>query len=170
MSESQSSTSWQAPSEPEGPAPGVAFAPHGERLIAYLLDGLIVGVFVTVASILAAFVLASGLSGTRQNPTVSPAATGGFVLILLLILLVATAYFPWFWARGGSTPGMRRFRLRIVRDRDGGPIGGGTAILRFVGMWVSSVVVYLGYAWILIDPRRRGWHDLIAGTVVVKDA
>jgi len=29
-------------------------------------------------------------------------------------------------------------------------------------------VVYLGYVWIFIDARRRGWHDLIAGTVVIE--
>jgi uncharacterized RDD family membrane protein YckC len=29
-------------------------------------------------------------------------------------------------------------------------------------------VLYLGYIWILIDKRRRGWHDLIAGAVVIK--
>jgi len=30
------------------------------------------------------------------------------------------------------------------------------------------MVFYLGYVWILVDKRRRGWHDLIAGTVMIK--
>ena len=80
------------------------------------------------------------------------------------------AYFPWFWARDGATPGMRMFGLHVVRDRDGGPISGGQAILRLIGYWVDGLVFYLGYIWILIDKRKRGWHDLIAGTVVVKKA
>jgi uncharacterized RDD family membrane protein YckC len=63
---------------------------------------------------------------------------------------------------------MRLFRLRVVRDADGGPISGGQAILRLIGFWVSSFVLYLGFIWILIDSRRRGWHDLIAGTVVIE--
>jgi uncharacterized RDD family membrane protein YckC len=33
---------------------------------------------------------------------------------------------------------------------------------------VSSLVFYLGFIWILVDKRRRGWHDLIAGTVMVQ--
>ena len=168
MTQSPSSASWDAPQEPAGPAPGIAFAPHGERLIAYILDAIIVGVFILVAMIVAAIILGTGVSGTRENPTVSPAAAGGFTLILLVVLIVATAYFPWYWSRGGATPGMKRFDLRVVDDQTGGPIGGGKAILRLVGMWVSSVVFYLGFAWILIDSRRRGWHDLIAGTIVVK--
>ena len=44
----------------------------------------------------------------------------------------------------------------------------GTAILRLVGYWISGAVFYIGYIWILIDKRHRGWIDLIAGTVVVK--
>ena len=35
-------------------------------------------------------------------------------------------------------------------------------------MYVASAVFYLGFIWILVDKRRRGFHDLIAGTVVVK--
>ena len=34
----------------------------------------------------------------------------------------------------------------------------------------SAAVVYLGFAWVFIDARRRGWHDLIAGTVVIEKA
>ena len=169
MSESRGTTGWEAPSEPAGPGPGVQFAPYGDRLVAYILDGIIIGVFVIVATVIAAIVLGTGLSGTRENPTVSPAAAGGFVAIIVVVIVIATAYFPWFWLRGGATPGMKRFRLRVVRDSDGGRITGGAAVLRFIGMWVSSAVFYLGFAWILFDARRRDWHDLIAGTVVVKD-
>ena len=165
----QPAPTWEAPAEPVGPAPGVAYAPHGERLIAYIIDGFIVGVFVVLATLIAILVLGSGVSGSGQDATVSAGAAGGFTLIMLVVIVLATAYFPWFWWRGGATPGMKRFHLRVVRDRDGGPISGGQAVLRFIGQWVSSVVFYLGFAWILIDARRRGWHDLIAGTVVVKE-
>ena len=49
-----------------------------------------------------------------------------------------------------------------------GEVSVGTGIVRLVGYWISAAVMYLGFAWILIDGRHRGWHDLIAGTVVVK--
>ena len=87
-----------------------------------------------------------------------------FLALLLLVLL----YLPFFWARGGQTPGMRLFGLRVVGDRDGGRIGWRTALLRLLGMYVASAVFYLGFIWILVDKRRRGFHDLIAGTVVVR--
>ena len=63
---------------------------------------------------------------------------------------------------------MRPFNLRVVRDSDGGSIGWGTAFLRLIGLWVAGVVFYIGYIWIFIDKRRRGWQDLIAGTVMIK--
>ena len=59
--------------------------------------------------------------------------------------------------------------LRVVRDTDGGTVSGGQALLRLVGFWVSGAVFYLGFIWIFIDQRHRGWHDLIASTVVVKE-
>ena len=59
--------------------------------------------------------------------------------------------------------------LRVVMDKDGGPVTLGPAVLRLIGYWIDSLVFYLGFIWILIDSRRRGWHDLIAGTVVVQD-
>ena len=97
------------------------------------------------------------------------AAIGGSLLFIVLVLVLSFAYFPWFWARGGATPGMRMFRLRVVRDRDGGPVTGGQALLRLLGYVVNSFVLYIGFIWIFVDQRRRGWHDLIAGTVVIEE-
>jgi uncharacterized RDD family membrane protein YckC len=168
MTDQRPNVGWEAPLGVPGPAPGVQFAPHGDRLLAYILDAIIITLFIVVAVILASLILVSGLSGTGDDTTVSPGAAGTFVAIVVIVGIVATAYFPWFWARGGQTPGMKRFDLWVVRDLDGGAIGWGTALLRFIGMWVSSAVFYLGFAWVLIDNRRRGWHDLIAGTIVVK--
>jgi uncharacterized RDD family membrane protein YckC len=85
---------------------------------------------------------------------------------------VATAflflYFPFFWQKSGQTPAMKMMGIKVVRDADGGPIGWGSAILRLIGYWVSAAVFYIGYIWIFVDKRQRGWHDLLAGTVVVK--
>jgi uncharacterized RDD family membrane protein YckC len=35
-------------------------------------------------------------------------------------------------------------------------------------MEISGIVLLLGYAWVLIDKKRQGWHDKIAGTYVVR--
>ncbi len=154
-----------APPEPLGPAPGVRLASHGARLVALIVDGILVGVMVTVVAVALPF-LTAGL--VVSGAPVLAAVVG--LLVIVAAFLVTLGYFPWFWAHGGATPGMRMFSLRLVRDRDGGPLGRGEAILRLVELWISGAVLYLGFVWILVDRRRRGWHDLIAGTVMVQPA
>ena len=105
--------------------------------------------------------------GNRVTSVSTPGAIV-FLLSWTLIFLVGVLYFPFFWARSGQTPGMRPFGLRVVRDRDGSSIGWGTALLRLVGLVVAFSVFYIGVIWIFFDKRRRGWQDLIAGTVVIK--
>ncbi|MGZ3588979.1 MAG: RDD family protein [Candidatus Limnocylindrales bacterium] len=136
---------WQAAPEPAGPAPGLAFGGAGERLVAYIVDSLII-VGVTVVCFLLFFL----------------------IVPIFIGLVFGFVYFPYFWKKRGQTPGMRMFNLWVVRDRDGGAITWGEAILRFIGFWIDSIVFYLGFIWIFIDSRKRCWHDLIAGTVVVK--
>jgi len=160
---------WEMPDE-AGPAPGVEFAPHGARLVAYLIDSIVLTALAVALALVVGLVFLGGASSADggRSVRIAPAAVVGTILLLIGILLLVLLYFPFFWARGGQTPGMRLFGLRVVRDRDGGRIGWGTALLRILGMYVASAVFYLGFIWILVDKRRRGFHDLIAGTVVVK--
>ena len=160
---------WATPTETVGPAPGIEFAPHGARLVAYILDSILVTIVVLAFVIIASAVLFAGTTVEGNRVTaVDGGAAGAFIAILLIGIILAFLYFPFFWARGGQTLGMKPFGLRVVRDRDGGRIGWGTALLRLVGLWIAGAVFWLGYIWIFIDKRRRGWQDLIAGTVVVR--
>ena len=150
----QPPTAWQPPEPETGPAPGMAVASPGARLVGYIVDVIIVSLAVLAITILGgvlAFII----------PII------GGLAILIGVIVVPLAYFPYFWARTGQTPGMQLMHIKVVRDVDGGPITTGAAILRLIGYWVSGFVFYLGYIWIFIDKRKRGWMDLIAGTVVV---
>ena len=160
---------WQAPDPEPGPAPGMEFASPGARLVAYIIDSIIVSIVVVIIFTIGAFALGSG--ATVEGNRVTDISSGSAIIATILFIvgfLVGILYFPFFWARGGQTPGMKPFGLRIVRDRDGTDIGWGAASLRLLGMYVASSVFYLGFIWIFVDKRRRGWHDLIAGTVVIK--
>ena len=168
--------SWEAPPPEAGPAPGYEFGGFGARLVAYIVDALIlavvVGGLVTLASVA---IVGTDLGLDIVNGDIqvdgadlSAGAVIAMVAVILVAIVIGLLYFPWFWARGGSTPGMRLFGLVVVRDTDGAPIGWGTALLRLVGWYVSSLVFYIGFIWIFVDKRRRGWHDLIAGTVVIR--
>ena len=160
---------WESPETVAGPAPGIEFAPHGARLVAYILDGIIIGIVAGIFFAIGSGFLVSGAT-YEGNRIVSITSTAALTATLFFVIggVIALLYFPYFWATGGSTLGMRPFSLRVVRDRDGGRIGWGTAILRLIGLWIAAAVFYIGFIWIFIDKRRRGWQDLIAGTVVIK--
>jgi uncharacterized RDD family membrane protein YckC len=159
---------WIAPPPQPGPAPGVEFAGFGARFLAYVIDAIVVSFVIVVCFVVLAIVVGVGGgfgSGVGTRPSSSASAAVGIVFLIAFVLLLA--YYPWFWSHGGQTPGMRAMGIRVVRDQDGGPVSGGQAIIRLIGYWLSGAILYLGFIWIFIDARRRGWHDLIAGTVVI---
>jgi uncharacterized RDD family membrane protein YckC len=151
-------TGWTAPEPIPGPAPGVEFADPGARLIGYIID-----ILINVGIVLALTIV--GVLFLAFIPILA-------IIPLLAVIIIPLIYFPYFWSREGphhgQTPGMRQMGIRVVRDEDGGPVSVGSAVLRLIGYWISGAVFYIGYIWIFVDKRRRGWFDLIAGTVVVK--
>jgi uncharacterized RDD family membrane protein YckC len=86
----------------------------------------------------------------------------------LIGLLVGIVYHVGFWvANDGATPGKRAMGVR-VQMANGEPIDVGPALLRYIGLWVSFLIFGIGYLMIAFTPQKRGLHDYIAGTVVVK--
>lgn len=82
------------------------------------------------------------------------------------ILLVLAGYGALMWKLRGTTVGGIICNLRVARI-DGEPLGWDTAIIRALGCFLSLVVAGLGFFWIAFDREHQGWHDKIAGTVVV---
>ena len=155
---------WQPPAVVPGPFPGVRFADHGARLFSFIFDHLIIlGISILILiifGIMAAVFSAVGVDFLSATSVI--AGIIGFFAIYFV-------YFPYFWTKDGQTLGMRPFHLRVVMDKDGGKVTMGPAILRLIGYWIDQIIFYLGFVWVLIDSRRRGWHDLIAGTVVIQE-
>lgn len=89
------------------------------------------------------------------------------LLVQALVLVVSAGYFGVSWTRGGQTIGMKPWRLRVVRG-DGGPLSGRQALVRFAVALLSLAPAGLGFWWALFEPRRRAWHDLAAGTLMVR--
>ncbi len=80
--------------------------------------------------------------------------------------LADAVYFVVFWSTTGQTLGMRVLRIKVVRG-DAQPLSWVTGLLRYVGYVLSLISLGLGLLWVIWDPRRQGWHDKIAGTLVV---
>jgi len=84
-----------------------------------------------------------------------------------LAFLVALAYFAGMWAWKGTTVGGIVLGLKVVR-LDGTPVTFAVALVRALAAAFSVIVLFLGFLWIAWDGEKQGWHDRIAGTVVVK--
>jgi uncharacterized RDD family membrane protein YckC len=73
-----------------------------------------------------------------------------------------------FWNYRQATPGKMVIGARIVDAKTGGKPSTGQLIGRYLGYFVSSIPLLLGLIWVGIDQRKQGWHDMLAGTVVVR--
>jgi uncharacterized RDD family membrane protein YckC len=75
----------------------------------------------------------------------------------------------WFWVgRGGQTPGKMAVGAVIVDAETGAPISVGKGLIRYLGYFVSLLGMAIGFLWVGFDPKKQGWHDHMAGTVVVR--
>jgi uncharacterized RDD family membrane protein YckC len=92
-------------------------------------------------------------------------STGGELMANLIGALVILL----FWAERQGTPGKLVLGLRIVDAETGGTPTIRRLVLRYVGYLVSALPLGLGYLWVIWDPRRQGWHDKMAGTLVIRE-
>lgn len=79
----------------------------------------------------------------------------------LYLLTVSFFFYGWFWTHGGQTLGMRAWRIR-VRSTAGQALDWKQALLRFFAALLSWSFFGLGFLWILLDRRKRSWHDLLS--------
>ncbi|WP_319783751.1 RDD family protein [Oceanisphaera sp. IT1-181] len=75
----------------------------------------------------------------------------------------------WFWLKYRATPGKMATKLEIVDALTGNKMSTGQAIGRYFAYIISTVPFGLGFIWIGIDKRKQGWHDKLAGTVVIRN-
>jgi uncharacterized RDD family membrane protein YckC len=92
---------------------------------------------------------------------------GSIVHVAPLGFLVALAYFSGMWAWKQTTIGGIVLGLKVARV-DGQPITFVVALVRALAAAFSAMVLFLGFLWIAWDSEKQGWHDRIAGTVVLK--
>ena len=85
----------------------------------------------------------------------------------LLAALLSLACSIFFHGSLGCTPGKALVGIE-VRNCDGGAPGWGLAILRWFGAALGLACAGVGILWAIFEPRRRGWADLISGTVVTR--
>ena len=147
------------------------FAGFWRRLGAYTVDCTIIFfIFIILASIASLAFFSGAISGNSKNFITDLADPARFSSIMILtwlfFIFFNIAYFTYFHGTTGRTPGKMLFGLQVV-STDGTLISFGIAFLRAIGYLVSGALFNLGFIWIAFDKRKQGWHDKIAGTVVI---
>jgi uncharacterized RDD family membrane protein YckC len=143
------------------------------RFCARLLDGLFLLVVRGPLMVINATLV-------RMHPIPAPGNMGGLentaqlgtfltfeAVYLLLGLILSLAYEVFFVGRFGGTPGKLLLNLRIVRS-DFSRVTYGRAAIRFFGLLLSDLTMYIGYIMVAFDPQRRALHDYVADTRVIK--
>jgi uncharacterized RDD family membrane protein YckC len=132
------------------------------RALAFALDGLIVNLaFSGVAAIAA--LIASAFSGNDNGLSGLTLAVGSVAWVAL-----GSSYLVAFWSLAGQTPGMRFFGIRIGAEGQRLPLR--RSLRRLVGLVLSFFAFGIGFIGILLDERRRGWQDRMAGVDVLYES
>jgi uncharacterized RDD family membrane protein YckC len=56
----------------------------------------------------------------------------------------------------------------VVDATTGNTLSVGQSIGRYLGYYVSMIPLFIGLIWVAFDKRKQGWHDKLAGTVVIR--
>jgi uncharacterized RDD family membrane protein YckC len=129
------------------------------RLLAYLIDGAIVGIVLSIAG-----GIVIGIGSAIGD-------TAGAIALLLFVLIAVVGSILYFIMMESSERQATFGKLALgmkVTDLDGRRISVGTATGRYFGKIVSGLLLYIGYIMIAFDERKQGLHDKLAGTLVVK--
>lgn len=117
-----------------------------DRLVAFIIDAIILA----IPAIIINFI------------------TDEMAIRQLLGLIIGVAYAVYFWTSTGQTPGKSVMKLKVVHADGGNLLTPGQAVVRYIGYIISGIAIFLGFLWVIWDPKHEGWHDKIATTKVIK--
>ena len=141
------------------------------RFAAAFIDGMIITICQYVLII--PFVIVIGILGTwSKNGEASVAAdliTGLASLLFYLSLLgLMFSYHAWFNKNKGGTLGKLALGLRVVDFQTGQNLSYGKTFIRGLGYFIAYMPLGIGLIVVGFREDKRGWHDLIANTQVIK--
>lgn len=133
-----------------------AYAGFWLRVAASLIDTLWLGILI--------YALLALLIGPEALQPHMPYSPLRFVLEWVLPIAVIIA----FWVFRSATPGKMLLKLKVVDAQTLGPVPVPRLLLRYAGYYVATIPFGVGLLWVGWDARKQGWHDKMAGTVVIR--
>jgi uncharacterized RDD family membrane protein YckC len=148
---------WDA--RPSGPQQ-MGYGGFWLRVVAYVIDAILLSVGGAVVGGMFGAILA--FSGQGQNTALT--AGGGYVIGILLSWIYSSLLES---SERGATVGKMAVGLRVVTEQ-GQRLSFLNATGRYFAKYISAVILCIGFIMVAFTDRKRGLHDMIADTLVVK--
>lgn len=170
------------------PATGLVYGDVPNRIIAYIIDAIVLFLINVVIAI------PLGVAGISAiNSTGLGASTNwvGSILLTAISLAISGVYFIYLWTNNRATVGMRALSLQIGTADTGQTITRDQAIKRWLALGaifsiaqilspvplIGVLIAFLSLGWVIFlivttaqSPTKQGWHDKFANTQIVKAA
>jgi len=166
-----------APAYAAAPAVAYAAVPTARyggfwmRLLAHLIDHVILGVVAApLFFILVLPAIVRVINDAERNQEPSPELVVAIVSSIFIYILLAFVG-QWLYealltsSSWQGTVGKRVLQLKVT-DEVGNRIGFGRATGRFFAKILSSMFCCVGFIMVGLTDRKRGLHDMLAGTLV----
>ena len=129
------------------------------RVLAAILDSVICNIIVFVMGFGIGFLI------NTNNYALNEMAQ---LLLFGMGIVVSLFYYIFFTGYGGQTPGKMALQIKVIHN-DGSDIGYGQAFVReTIGKMISYLLLCIGYLMVAFRRDKRGLHDLLASTRVIK--
>ncbi len=129
------------------------------RVLASLFDTLLI-----IIMLVPIIIGVSSLLGLSYVAFVYETSTLSIIVQYVLPAIVVIL----FWVVKSATPGKSLIGAKIVDADSGTQPSTGQFVGRYLGYYIATIPLFLGLLWVGWDRRKQGWHDKLAGTVVVR--
>ncbi|MBE7371353.1 RDD family protein [Dermacoccus barathri] len=150
------------------------YAHWGKRVLAYLLDTLIMMPFIIIAAIAMGTSMSDLETSTDVygNTTTTGRPSTGALALGMLCYLVVFAFSIWnlVFRQGktGQSLGKKWTGITLLSEQTGQPLGAGMTFVRGLAHFLDWLPCYIGYLWPLWDTKRQTFADKIMNSVVVE--
>jgi len=145
------------------PATGLIPARPVMRIAAYAIDWAIISFF-SAFLLFSVFLLLTIFTNSQLN--IYETLNAVFLPFYLFSFLLKGFYFVFFHSATGQTFGKLLCGIKVC-DLQGEKISVRSSTVRFLGYYLCFWSLGLGFSWILFNGKHRGWHDFLAGTMVI---
>lgn len=162
----------QPPQSGYGAPAGAVYASVGKRILAHIIDQIIIGLGAIPGVFL--MIVGGGLAASTadsRGEISDGAAAGAFGILLLgygllfLGIIALWLYNCYLLGRDGATIGKRFMKIKVL-DAQGQPLGFGKAFLREIVKQALGGFCFILLLWPLWDEQKQGLQDKMFGTHV----